>query len=56
MADDDFGVVFVKSQELNGTFGNEAVGGSVETVSSYFVFLIVFHEADRTGKLSAGMV
>ena len=41
MADDNFGVVFVKSQELNGTFGNEAVGGSVETVSSYFVFLVV---------------
>ena len=53
MADDNFGVVFVKSQELNGTFGNEAVGGSVETVSSYFVFLVVIQRQTVRGKLSA---
>ena len=42
MADDNFGVVFVKAEEFYSTFGYEAVGGSVETISSYFVFLVVF--------------
>ena len=40
VADDNFGVVFVKAKEINSSLGYEAVGCSVETVSSYFIFLV----------------
>ena len=40
MANDNFGVIFVKAKELNSSLGYKAVGCSVETVSSYFIFLV----------------
>ena len=42
MAYDNFRVIFVKAKEFNRTFRNKAVGGSVETISSYFVVLVIF--------------
>ena len=39
---DHLAVCSIDAQEFCGMFGYEAVGGPVEAVSPYFVFLVVF--------------
>ena len=42
MSHDDLRIVKIQSQEISRMFGDKAVRGSVKTVSSHFVFLIIF--------------
>ena len=42
MGNDDFRVVRIQSQEFNGLFGNESVRGSVDTIFTDFIFIVVF--------------
>ena len=41
MAYDHLGIFFIQSQEIHCSLGYEAVAGSVESVSSHFVILVV---------------
>ena len=42
MAYDNFQILSVFSKQFSDTFGNEIMAGSMEAVTTYFVFFIIF--------------